>query len=59
MMETVEMPDRLAQDVIMFIRQNNGKLPKNRRERESAALTDEETKRIEEIYREVFGDGGS
>lgn len=27
-METVEMPDRLAQDLIMFIRQNGGKLPK-------------------------------
>jgi hypothetical protein len=27
-METVEMPDRLAQDLIMFIRQNDGTLPK-------------------------------
>ena len=58
-METVEMPDRLAQDLIMFIRQNGGKLPKKRREKEFAALTDEETKRIEEIYEDLFGDGGS
>ena len=57
-METVEMPDRLAQDLIMFIRQNGGKLPKKRREKEFAALTDEEARRIAEIYSEVFGDGG-
>ena len=57
-METVEMPDRLAQDLIMFIQQNNGKLPKRRRENAFAALSDEEIKHIEEIYDEVFGDGG-
>ena len=55
-METVDMPDRLAQDLIMFIRQNKGTLPKKRREKEFAALSDKETERIEEIYREVFGD---
>ncbi len=58
-MATVEMPDRLAQDLIMFIRQNDGKLPKKRRAKEFAALSDEETKRIEEIYDELFGDDGS
>ncbi len=56
-METVEMPDRLAQDLIMFIRQNDGRLPKRRRTREFAALTDEETAQIEVICDEVFGDG--
>ena len=56
-METVEMPDRLAQDLIMFIRQNDGKLPKKRREREFVALTDEEAAQIEAICEEVFGDG--
>jgi hypothetical protein len=56
-METVEMPDRLAQDLIMFIRQNDGRLPKRRREKEFAALSDEETARIEAIYQEVFSDG--
>ena len=55
-MEMVEMPDRLAQDLIMFIRQNDGKLPKRRREREFVALTDEEAAQIEAICEEVFGD---
>ena len=50
-------PDRLAQDLIMFIRQNDGKLPKRRREREFAALTDEEAAQIEAICEEVFDDG--
>jgi hypothetical protein len=54
-METVEMPDRLAQDLIMFIRENNGTLPKRRREQEFATLSDAETKRIEAICNEVFG----
>ncbi|MGH6917503.1 MAG: Fic family protein [Geminicoccaceae bacterium] len=58
-METVEMPDRLAQDLIMLIRQNDGTLPKKRREKEFAALSDAETKRIEAICNEVFGDSGS
>lgn len=55
-MEMVEMPDRLAQDLIMFIRQNDGKLSKRRREKEFVALTDEETAQIEAICEEVFGD---
>ena len=58
-MEMVEMPDRLAQDLIMFIRQNGGKLPKRRRNKEFAALTDEEAVIIEAICEEVFGDGNS
>lgn len=41
----------------MFIRQNGGTLPAERREKEFAKLTDEEVKRIEGIYGEVFGDG--
>ena len=55
-MEAVEMPDRLAQDLIMFIRQNDGRLPKKRRKREFAALTDEETGSVEAIYNEVFSE---
>jgi len=55
-METIEMPDRLAQDLIMFIRQNNGKLPKKRREKEFAALTDDEVMQIEVMYEEIFAD---
>ena len=33
-MDTVEMPDRIAEDLVMFIRQNKGKLSKRRREDE-------------------------
>jgi len=57
-MEAVEMPDRLAQDLILFIRQNGGRLPLKRREREFAALSDEEVADIESICREIFGDIG-
>ena len=56
-MEAVEMPDRLAQDLIMFIRQNDGKLSNRRREKEFAALTNDEVMQIEAIYNEVFSDG--
>ena len=37
-METVEMPDRLAENLIMFIRQNNGTLSKKRRANEYKKL---------------------
>ena len=50
-------PDRLVQDLLMFMRQNDGRLPKRRRESEFAALTDDEVKRVEAIYAEVFVDG--
>lgn len=53
--EMVDMPDRLAQDLIMFIDQNDGTLPKQRRQKEFAALTDKEVKDIEATYRAVFG----
>jgi hypothetical protein len=53
-MEAIEIPDRLVQNLIMFMRQNDGTLAKRRREEEFAALTDDEVARIEEIYREVF-----
>ncbi len=55
-MEIVEVPDRLAQDMLMFMRQNGGTLSKHRRARELAALTDDEVRQIEEIYRDVFAD---
>jgi hypothetical protein len=53
-MEIVEMPDRLVQNLIMFIRQNDGTLAKRRREKEFAALTDDEVASIEKIYRDEF-----
>jgi hypothetical protein len=53
-MEAVEMPDRIAGDLVMFIRQNNGALSKNRREGEFKQLTDDEVQRIERIVSETF-----
>jgi len=54
MMDTVEMPDRLAQNLVMFIRQNDGALGKKRRQNEFKALTDEEVGLLEGIVRDVF-----
>jgi hypothetical protein len=53
-MEYVEMPDRLAQDLVMFIRKNSGKLGKKRRENEFAKLTDKEVAGVEAIVQEAF-----
>jgi Fic/DOC family protein len=53
-MELVEMPDGMAEDLLMFIRQNNGKLGGKRREGQFAKLTDEEVAAIEEIVQEAF-----
>ena len=54
-MNAVEMPDKLAEDLIMFIRQNEGSLPKKRRNRAPIdKLSDEEITLIEEIVRDNF-----
>ena len=53
-MDEVEMPDRIAENLVMFIRQNNGSLPKKRREKEFVALKDGEVSMIEGIVREAF-----
>lgn len=53
-MEYVEMPDRLAEDLVRFIRQNNGRLGKKRREREFAKLTEDEVQGVEVIVQEAF-----
>ncbi len=55
-MDTVEMPDRLAENLLTFIRKNNGALGKKRRENEFAALTDEEVVALEAIVRDAFED---
>ena len=39
-MERIDMPDRLAENLIMFIRQNKGSLPRKRREGLFAMLRD-------------------
>jgi Fic/DOC family len=60
-MNTVEMPDRLAENLLMFIRQNNGTLPKRRRTGEFKKLTDAEVSSLEALVNEAFegfGQGG-
>ena len=52
--DTVEMPDRLAENLLLFIRQNGGTLSKKRREGEFAALSDDEVARLEAIVRTAF-----
>ncbi|WP_366657231.1 Fic family protein [Fodinicurvata sp. EGI_FJ10296] len=54
LMDTVEMPDRLAEDLIMFIRQNGGTLSKRRREGVFKTLEDDEVARLQEVVREAF-----
>ena len=53
-MEAVEMPDRLAENLIMFIRQNNGILSKKRRANEYKKLSDREVGMLESIVRDAF-----
>jgi len=52
----IEMPDRLVQDLIMFIRQNKGALPKKRRQKEFKKLTDKEVGELEKIVNSEFKD---
>ena len=51
------MPERLSDLLFRFLHQNGGRLSQRAREEEFAALTDEEIKRIEAIYGEVFDNG--
>ena len=53
-MNMVEMPDRMAENLVRFIRLNEGKLGHKRREGEFEKLTDEEVISIEAIVREAF-----
>ncbi|HLU99617.1 MAG TPA: Fic family protein, partial [Acidobacteriota bacterium] len=53
-METVEMPDRTAENLLMFIRQNRGSLSRRRRTGEFEKLHDKEVAMIESIVREAF-----
>jgi hypothetical protein len=48
------MPDRLSDLLFRFVSQNEGKLSARARDKEFAALTDEEVRRIEDIYAEIF-----
>jgi hypothetical protein len=53
-MEAVEMPYRVAENLVMFIRQNNGTLSKKRREGEFKSLRDDEVTLIEGIVAGAF-----
>ncbi len=49
------MPDRTLDNLLGFLRQNGGRLSRRAREKEFAALTDEEVRRIEGAYADSFG----
>jgi hypothetical protein len=53
-MDTVEMPDNLAENLVLMILQNHGKLAKRRRQKEFEALTDTEVSALEEIIQDAF-----
>ncbi|MBL4911170.1 MAG: Fic family protein [Alteromonadaceae bacterium] len=53
-MTTIEMPDNVARNLIMFVRQNNGKLPIKRRVKEYSKLSDSEVVTIEKIITSAF-----
>lgn len=55
-MNMIEMPDRLAQDLIMHIQQNKGRLSKKRRQGIFERLTDEEVSEAEAIVKTAFED---
>jgi PAS domain-containing protein len=51
----VDMPNRTLDNLFGFLRQNRGHLSKRAREKEFAALTDDETRRVEQAYADLFG----
>jgi len=55
-MNTVEMPDRVAENLLMFIRQNKGTLPKRRRTGEFKKLSDDEVRLLEGVVNDAFDD---
>jgi Fic/DOC family protein len=53
-MDAIEMPDRVAENLVMFIRQNAGTLSRKRRQGEFKKLRNEEVTLIEGIVRVAF-----
>ena len=49
-----EMPDKMVALLVRFLEQGKGKLSERARTKEFAELTDDEVKRIEERFGEVF-----
>lgn len=52
--EHFDMPDKDMENLIGFLRQNDGTLSKRARTKEFKALTDEETTMLEDTYQEIF-----
>lgn len=52
---SIDMPERLTDLLFRFLHQNGGRLSNRAREKEFAALTNEEAGRIEAIYAQTFG----
>jgi len=57
-MDIIEMPDQMVENLIRFIRLNEGKLGRKRREGEFAPLTDQEVRDIEAIVQDAFSGFG-
>ena len=55
----IDMPERTVNLLFRFLKQNDGALSNRAREKEFAALTDEEARQIEAIYADAFADMGS
>lgn len=53
-MDAVEIPDRVAEDLVMAVRQDKGKRSRNRREHEFKDLTGDEVAGLEHIVRDAF-----
>ncbi len=50
----IDMPDRTLDLLFRFLQQNGGIFSKRGREKEFSALTDDEARRIETLYKEAF-----
>ncbi|MGH9388980.1 MAG: Fic family protein, partial [Vicinamibacteria bacterium] len=53
-MDAVEMPDRVVENLVLFIRQNKGTLSRKRRDGEFQKLRDDEVTLIESVVRDAF-----
>ncbi|MEX2437457.1 MAG: hypothetical protein WD509_02680 [Candidatus Paceibacterota bacterium] len=49
------MPDKTMENLIGFLRQNNGSLSNRAKKKEFANLTSDEVEMLEEAYTEIFG----
>ncbi|MDA2925485.1 Fic family protein, partial [Acidobacteria bacterium AH-259-L09] len=52
----IDMPDRTVDLLFRFLHQNQGHLSKRAREKEFAALTQDETAQVEDVYGQIFGE---